>query len=1622
MKLKYIVLTILTLIIQSLISINLSFEAEHIEISGSFQIAENSPETINAEQFCSISVLECFDSNVEGYEIPVYSKLVALPETGNFRVQDFYFEYEEQPLAFELKPFEIEKSAKAKRDEWLPKEPVKIGDPQIMRGSRFTQISCAAFQYNPARNMIRILKNIALKFDIDHSITKNPLLSNIPQKGFVNLAKNIIGNENISGTSGGNYLFIAPQNCSQTLQPLLRWKEKLGFKTKLAIFEEIGSNANDIRDFLQNAYDTWEEKPEFVVLVGDVTGAVQLPAFYVEGYLLPTCVTDHSYTLLDGDDYFPDVLIGRLSVQNISELQTIISKIINYERNPYLGTDWMKSALMVALIEEGNGYSQREVVMGIRDKLLDFEYTRVDTFISPWQTGPSLLESEINNGHSFICYRGAGHSTYWAGSGGPMFSNSNILNLNNGWMLPMVTSMTCGGGDFAAAETPTCFGELWLNAGSPTLPKGAIGFIGPSERDTQAPFNNANAMGIYQGITQESLYRCGEMLLRGKMELYNNFPNCHQWGGAEDSDQFYFYVYNLLGDPGLQVWTDIPQEVELEVSEVQAGSNFVSASVTTAESDNDNFMIAIISSDSLIATGITDAGGEVIIPVSLPIGTYEITASKYSYIPNTVSLDVQETDILGVQNYEFSAATTSGSTVDVDLEIYNYSHISADNVQIELLSQDENITVLSNIVSTASIGSNAVFNCSFQIQVSEEWNEGMISDLIVQMNSSLGENIALIPVQISSPDLALADFLVQNNSGNFLQNETSSVLLKLLNSGNDASGSFDAVISCLNDKAEILSGNTSFSNIALGDNGIALQEIQLKAENVISGETARFLLELSRNGESLQSLIFEIPIGIIDENSPTFCDYGYLAIESQDAGNFEAPVYDWFEIDPTLGGPGMQLTADHTLRDGFTKTISLPFLFRYFGIYYSTITICSEGYISMGNSDLIFFRNRMIPCGTGPETMIAPFWDSLVDEHVYAYHDVENHRFMVEWSDCGSDFNPELKNTFQVIFLDPEYQSSPGGAGEFLFQYKEIHDVDANENFATVGIENQAQNAGIQMVFAGYENPTAHVLENESAILFTMKEGPDIPYLTIEPANITVSATNDTIITRAITLLNNAEENADLNYTLSLTHFLRDAGRSENNPNRNIENDFIIQATGAYIPIEPINMLFYLVHNSPDGEPIQGVTLNFPDGFVVNSATDISALECNGETGNGAEITWGYGNVNVISPSTPISFHVNVTVDENTSGSVNVDWLIDGDGSGAEPHFADGSITILQSANDFIWIRYPNGGEHVMPGLQDSIRWDHYGNASNVRIEISRDSGTNWEYIIAETPNVGLYLYTFMGPLSDNCQLKISIPEENTYDFSDSLFQITALNITYPSETVTMSFGERDSIRWQDICGIEFVDIDISLDNGFSWTNLAEHTLNNGFFEFEVPGPPTEFALIRVSCPELDVVNYSERFTIVDSPVNWLILGVTEGSIPAGESENIELQFSTSGLEHGSYQANVRIETELGQILFVPVTLEYYQPISPVLNVQLYQNHPNPFNPLTKIEYDLPSECEVKLSIFNVRGQLVKTLVNETKPAGQHYEYWDGTDKFERPVSSGVYYYLLKAGNKSKAKKMILVK
>jgi len=88
----------------------------------------------------------------------------------------------------------------------------------------------------------------------------------------------------------------------------------------------------------------------------------------------------------------------------------------------------------------------------------------------------------------------------------------------------------------------------------------------------------------------------------------------------------------------------------------------------------------------------------------------------------------------------------------------------------------------------------------------------------------------------------------------------------------------------------------------------------------------------------------------------------------------------------------------------------------------------------------------------------------------------------------------------------------------------------------------------------------------------------------------------------------------------------------------------------------------------------------------------------------------------------------------------------------------------------------------------------------------------------------------------------------------------------------------------------------------------------------------------------------------------------------------------------------------------------------------LKQNYPNPFNPSTEISYQVSGKSKVNLSIYNIKGQLVKNIINEFIPAGEHSIVWNGLNMNDKLVSSGIYFYKLKTNDYEKVRKMILLK
>ena len=88
----------------------------------------------------------------------------------------------------------------------------------------------------------------------------------------------------------------------------------------------------------------------------------------------------------------------------------------------------------------------------------------------------------------------------------------------------------------------------------------------------------------------------------------------------------------------------------------------------------------------------------------------------------------------------------------------------------------------------------------------------------------------------------------------------------------------------------------------------------------------------------------------------------------------------------------------------------------------------------------------------------------------------------------------------------------------------------------------------------------------------------------------------------------------------------------------------------------------------------------------------------------------------------------------------------------------------------------------------------------------------------------------------------------------------------------------------------------------------------------------------------------------------------------------------------------------------------------------LRQNYPNPFNPITTLRYDLPEQTHVNITVYDMLGRKVRTILNQQQDPGYKSLIWDATNDYGKPVSAGIYLYQIQAGEYISTKKMVLLK
>ncbi|MCZ6703883.1 MAG: choice-of-anchor D domain-containing protein, partial [Ignavibacteria bacterium] len=158
-----------------------------------------------------------------------------------------------------------------------------------------------------------------------------------------------------------------------------------------------------------------------------------------------------------------------------------------------------------------------------------------------------------------------------------------------------------------------------------------------------------------------------------------------------------------------------------------------------------------------------------------------------------------------------------------------------------------------------------------------------------------------------------------------------------------------------------------------------------------------------------------------------------------------------------------------------------------------------------------------------------------------------------------------------------------------------------------------------------------------------------------------------------------------------------------------------------------------------------------------------------------------------------------------------------------------------------------------------------------------------------------------------------------------------------------------------------------------------------------------------------------------DPDAEWLTENPNFVTVPGGDS--IQISITIIPIADGHFTAYIILDSNDPDSLQVriPVVLDVVTGIEDEINLPtiyaLYQNYPNPFNPTTQFSYDLPEQSNVLLKIYNILGEEVATLINETQNPGRFNIVWDASH-----LASGIYLYRFIAGNFVETKKMILLK
>ena len=688
------------------------------------------------------------------------------------------------------KPYEL--------DEFYPAEIAFLREPYILRSLRGQTIVLQPIQYNPVQRTLRIFTQIDISIQQNgisqvNALTRRP--PNVDSREFEHMYRDHFLNYpederyEVLGEQGP-MLVISYGDFMDEMQTFVDWKNYKGIPTDMVDIADIG-NEDDMAQFIEDQY--YENGIAFVLLVGDIAQIETIRRSNGAGSNSPS---DNSLTFVAGDDYYPDLIIGRFSAETGEHVETMVNRTISYEMAPDPTGEWYKKGSGFASNQGpgDDGEDDDEHMDNIRDLLLGYTYNEVDQVYDPDGTVADG-EAAINEGRSIINYTGHGSNGSW-GNGCPM-NNTDVNNLENGGMWPFIWSVACVNGEF---HQGTCYAETWLRATSESdgTPTGAIATLMSTVNQAWNPpmegQDEMNAIFV-ESYSDNAKRTFGGLSFNGMNQMNDSY-------GSQGYDETYYWT--LFGDPSVVVRSDTPTEMEVS----HTGVIIIGTTELSIDTGVSGALAAVSVEGQLLAYGHTDESGSIdlVFESALDVpGELDLVVTAYNKIPYETTLNIIAPDGAYMLLEDFIVSGGDDGVLDYGESgsfytvFENVGQDPSGDLSFTISHQGSMINILTDAIAHESVEAGGQVSVGpFELEVSWNVEDGSSIPLLVTAMGETEEWEYDTEVSVEAPSyLLVSSNLIDNGNGTLDPGESITMQVTLLNVGNSPVGypTFDATTS-----------------------------------------------------------------------------------------------------------------------------------------------------------------------------------------------------------------------------------------------------------------------------------------------------------------------------------------------------------------------------------------------------------------------------------------------------------------------------------------------------------------------------------------------------------------------------------------------------------------------------------------------------------------------------------------------------------------------------------------------------------------------------------------------------------------------------------------------------------